>query len=162
MVLGSIFSFHASRKTHYPGTVPLLEGRRGLIFGVANRRSIAWAIAQALASEGAELAFTFQGERIEQGVRDLAASVNSPLVVPADVTRDQDLDAVFEAVDRTWGSLDILVHSIAFAHADDLTGRFVDTSRDGFRAALEITRTWTSTSCPSDTPRSSSSSMVLP
>ena len=70
----------------------LLEGRRGLIFGVANRRSIAWAIAQALASEGAQLAFTFQGERLEQGVRDLAATVNSPLVVPADVTQDADLE----------------------------------------------------------------------
>src|SRR6267378_3956490 len=82
--------------------MPLLEGRRGLVFGVANRRSIAWAIAQALAREGAELAFTFQGERIEQGVRDLAATVNSPLVVPCDVTNDTDLDSVFEAVDKTW------------------------------------------------------------
>src|SRR6201995_3759957 len=80
----------------------LLDGRRGLVFGVANRRSIAWAIAQALAREGAQLAFTFQGERLEQGVRDLAASVDSPLVVPADVTRDDDLDRVFDAVDRTW------------------------------------------------------------
>src|SRR5881227_1412117 len=102
MVLGSIFSFHASRKTHYPGTVPLLEGRRGLIFGVANRRSIAWAVAQALASEGAELAFTFQGERIEQGVRALATSLNTPpeLVRPCDVSRDEDLDAVFQAVEQ--------------------------------------------------------------
>ena len=138
MVLGSIFSFHASRKTHYPGTVPLLEGRRGLIFGVANRRSIAWAIAQALASEGAELAFTFQGERIEQGVRDLAASVNSPLVVPADVTRDQDLDAVFEAVDKTWGSLDILVHSVAYAPAQTFEHPFAATSRADFLAAMDI------------------------
>ena len=75
----------------------LLEGRKALVFGVANRRSIAWAISQALAREGAELAFTYQGERLEQGVRDLAATVNSPLVVPADVTRDEDLDAVFDA-----------------------------------------------------------------
>src|SRR5437588_2724421 len=115
MIRGRIFSFHASRKTHYPGTVPLLEGRRGLIFGVANRRSIAWAIAQALASEGAELAFTFQGERLEQTVRDLAATVNSPLVLPADVTRDEDLDRVFDAVGQAWGGLDILVHSVAYA-----------------------------------------------
>ena len=77
--------------------MPLLDGRRALIFGVANRRSIAWAIAQALAREGADLAFTFQGERIEQGVRDLAATVNSPLVVPADVTSDADLDRVSAA-----------------------------------------------------------------
>src|SRR5213080_963662 len=101
MVLGSIFSFHASRKTHYTGTVPLLEGRRGLIFGVANRRSIASAIAQALASEGAELAFTFQGERIEQGVRDLAASVNSPLVTECDVRSDEDVERVFREVADT-------------------------------------------------------------
>jgi enoyl-[acyl-carrier protein] reductase I len=103
--------------------VPLLDGRRGLIFGVANRRSIAWAIAQALASEGARLAFTFQGERIEQGVRDLAASVNSPLVVPAD---------------RTWGGLDILVHSVAYAPAQTFEHPFAATSRADFLAALDI------------------------
>src|SRR5437660_10593556 len=95
--------------------MPLLEGRRGLVFGVANRRSIAWAIAQALAREGAELAFTFQGERLEQGVRDLASSVGSSLVLGCDVTNDADLDAVFGAVDNAWHGLDILVHSVAFA-----------------------------------------------
>src|SRR2546423_15173054 len=105
----------------------LLEGRRALIFGVANRRSIAWAIAQALAREGAQVAFTFQGERIEQGVRDLAATVGSPLVVPADVTRDDDLDAVFEAVDKTWSGLDILVHSVAFAPPQTFEHPFADT-----------------------------------
>src|SRR6266536_1486233 len=94
--------------------MPLLEGRRALIFGVANRRSIAWAIAQALAREGAELAFTFQGERIEQGVRDLAATVNSALVVPADVTSDADLDRVFEAVDKTWAGLEAEVRYLAY------------------------------------------------
>jgi enoyl-[acyl-carrier protein] reductase I len=118
--------------------VPLLDGRRGLIFGVANRRSIAWAIAQALAREGAELAFTFQGERIEQGVRDLAATVNSPLVVPADVTKDEDLDTVFEAVDKHWGGLDILVHSVAFAPPQTFERPFADTSRQDFLTALDI------------------------
>jgi enoyl-[acyl-carrier protein] reductase I len=118
--------------------VPLLDGKRGLIFGVANRRSIAWAIAQALAKEGAELAFTFQGERIEQGVRDLAATVNSPLVVPADVTRDEDLDSVFEAVDKQWGGLDILVHSVAFAPPQTFERPFADTSRTDFATALDI------------------------
>jgi enoyl-[acyl-carrier protein] reductase I len=118
--------------------VPLLEGRRGLIFGVANRRSIAWAIAQALAREGAELAFTFQGERIEQGVRDLAATVNSPLVVPADVTNDADLDSVFEAVDKTWGGLDILVHSVAFAPPATFEQPFTATRRADFLTALDI------------------------
>jgi len=118
--------------------VPLLEGRRGLIFGVANRRSIAWAIAQALAREGAQLAFTFQGERLEQGVRDLAATVDSPLVVPADVTQDADVDRVFEAVDKTWGGLDILVHSIAFAPPSTFERPFAETSREDFRTALDI------------------------
>src|SRR5690348_8842470 len=116
----------------------LLEGRRALVFGVANRRSIAWAIAGALAREGAQLAFTFQGERLEQGVRDLAATVNSPLVVPADVTQDADLDRVFEAVDSTWGSLDILVHSVAFAPPKTFEQPFAHTSRDDFRTALDI------------------------
>jgi enoyl-[acyl-carrier protein] reductase I len=118
--------------------MPLLEGRRGLIFGVANRRSIAWAIAQALAHDGAELAFTFQGERIEQGVRDLAATVNSPLVLPADVTREADLDAVFDAVDKTWGRLDLLVHSVAFAPPQTFEQPFAATRRDDFLTALDI------------------------
>jgi enoyl-[acyl-carrier protein] reductase I len=118
--------------------VSLLEGRRGLIFGVANRRSIAWAIAQSLAREGAQLAFTFQGERLEQGVRDLAASVSSPLVVPADVTRDDDLDRVFEAVDKTWGGLDLLVHSVAFAPPQTFERPFADTTRQDFQTALDI------------------------
>ena len=118
--------------------MPLLEGRRGLIFGVANRRSIAWAIAQALASEGAELAFTFQGERLEQGVRDLAASLGSPLVLPADVTSDADLDRVFQAVDDAWGGLDILVHSVAFAPPQTFEQPFAATSRADFTIALDI------------------------
>ncbi len=118
--------------------MPLLEGCRGLIFGVANRRSIAWAIAQALASEGAQLAFTFQGERLAQGVRDLAATLNSPLVLPADVTSDADLDRVFDAVDQTWGGLDILIHSVAFAPPQTFEHPFADTAREDFRAALDI------------------------
>jgi enoyl-[acyl-carrier protein] reductase I len=118
--------------------MPLLEGRRGLIFGVANRRSIAWAIAQALAREGAELAFTFQGERIEQGVRDLAATVNSPLVLPADVTRDADLDAVFEAIDKAWDGLDLLVHSVAFAPPQTFEQPFAATRREDFLTAVDI------------------------
>jgi enoyl-[acyl-carrier protein] reductase I len=118
--------------------MPLLEGRKALVFGVANRRSIAWAIAQALAREGAELAFTFQGERIEQGVRDLAATVNSPLVVPCDVTQEADLDSVFEAVGRTWDGLDILVHSVAYAPPQTFERPFADTSRQDFLQALDI------------------------
>src|SRR5436190_4420757 len=118
--------------------MPMLEGRRALIFGVANRRSIPWAIAQALAREGAELAFTFQGERIEQGVRDLAATVGSPLVLGCDVTSDSDLDVVFGAVDETWGGLDILVHSVAFAPPATFEKPFNETSRADFQTALDI------------------------
>jgi enoyl-[acyl-carrier protein] reductase I len=118
--------------------VPILDGRRALVFGVANRRSIAWAIAQALSGAGAKLAFTYQGERLEQGVRDLAATVDSPLVLPADVTQDADLDRVFDAVDNTWGGLDILVHSVAFAPPRTFERPFAETTRDDFLTALDI------------------------
>jgi enoyl-[acyl-carrier protein] reductase I len=118
--------------------VPLLDGRRGLVFGVANRRSIAWAIAQALAREGAQLAFTFQGERLEATVRELAATVNSPLVLPADVTQDADLDQVFESVKQTLGGLDILIHSVAFAPPRTFEQAFSATERDDFLTALDI------------------------
>jgi len=116
----------------------LLEGKTALVFGVANKRSIAWAIAQALAAEGAKLAFTFQGERIEAGVRELAGSVGSTLVLPCDVTKDEDLDAVFDTVGKEFGGLDILIHSVAFAAREDLEGRFVDTKRANFAMALDI------------------------
>lgn len=116
----------------------LLHGKRGLVFGVANRRSIAWAIAQALAREGAELAFTYQGERIEQSVRELAATVASPLVLPCDVTSDRDLDATFEAVRERWGGLDILVHSVAYAPPQTFERPFVETERADFQVALDI------------------------
>ena len=114
-------------------------GKQGLILGVANKRSIAWAIARRLADEGAELAFTFQGERIESNVRELAASVDSKLVTSCDVRADEDVDRVFGEVAETWdGQLDLLVHSVAFAAAEDLEGRFTDTPRDRFWLALDI------------------------
>ncbi len=116
----------------------LLEGKVGLVFGVANKRSIAWAIAQALAREGAQLAFTFQGERIEQGVRDLAATVDSPLVLPCDVTSSADLDAAFGAVEKQWGGLDILVHSVAYAPPQTFERPFVETEKADFQTALDI------------------------
>ena len=116
----------------------ILDGKTALIFGVANRRSIAWGIAQALAGAGAKLAFTFQGERIEAGVRELAGSVGSDLVLPCDVTKDEDLDAVFEAVGNELGGLDILIHAVAFAAREDLEGRFTDTKRANFAMALDI------------------------
>jgi enoyl-[acyl-carrier protein] reductase I len=116
----------------------ILDGKTALVFGVANRRSIAWAIAQALAGAGAKLAFTYQGERIEAGVRDLAKTVGSELVLPCDVTRDEDLDTVFETVGKEFGGLDILIHAVAFAAREDLEGRFTDTKRSNFAMALDI------------------------
>jgi enoyl-[acyl-carrier protein] reductase I len=115
------------------------EGKRGLVLGVANKRSIAWAIARRLAEEGAQLAFTFQGERIEKGVRELAESVSSPLVTECDVRSDEDVDrAVREAGETFGGQLDLLVHSVAFAAAEDLEGRFTDTPRDRFWMAIDV------------------------
>jgi enoyl-[acyl-carrier protein] reductase I len=117
----------------------VFEGKRGLVLGVANRRSIAWAIAKRLADGGAELAFTFQGDRIESSVRELAASVASPLVTPCDVRSDGDLARVFAEVGEAFGGrLDLLVHSVAFAAAEDLEGRFTDTPRDRFWLALDV------------------------
>src|SRR5438128_8530372 len=115
------------------------EGKKGLVLGVANRRSIAWAIAQRLADGGAELAFTYQGERIEKGVRDLAESVSSPLVTECDVRSDEDVARVFDEVSSAFeGKLDLLVHSVAYAAAEDLEGRFTDTPRDRFWMALDV------------------------
>jgi enoyl-[acyl-carrier protein] reductase I len=113
-------------------------GKQGLIVGVANKRSLAWAIAQATARRGARLALTYQG-RFEEHVHDLAKSLEpAPLVLPCDVTSDAEIDAVFEKVGQAFGGLDFLVHGAAFASRDDLTGPFVNTSRDGFRLAMDV------------------------
>src|SRR3954452_1457079 len=115
------------------------EGKQALILGVANKRSIAWAIAKRLHDEGAELAFTFQGERIEKGVRELAESVDARLVTECDVRSDDDVARVFaETGEAFGGQLDILVHSVAFAAAEDLEGRFTDTPRDRFWRAGDV------------------------
>jgi enoyl-[acyl-carrier protein] reductase I len=115
------------------------SGRRGLVLGVANKRSIAWAIARRVADGGAQLAFTYQGERIEKSVRELAQSVNSPLVTECDVRSDEDLARVFDEVGTAFGGeLDLLVHSVAYAAAEDLEGRFTDTPRDRFWLALDV------------------------
>src|SRR5205807_1273457 len=117
----------------------VFEGKSGLILGVANKRSIAWAIAKRLADGGARLAFTYQGERIEPNVRELAAQVSSPLVTACDVRSDEDVTRVLaEAGEAFGGSLDILVHSVAYAAAEDLEGRFTDTPRDRFWLALDV------------------------
>jgi len=115
------------------------DGKQALVVGVANRRSIAWAIAERLHAEGAQLAFTYQGERIEKNVRELAASVDGVVVGECDVRSDDDLDRVFaDTAEAFGGGLDHLVHSVAFAAAEDLEGRFVDTPRDRFWMAVDI------------------------
>jgi enoyl-[acyl-carrier protein] reductase I len=116
----------------------LLDGKKALIFGVANERSIAWGIAQALHREGAELGFTFLGEALEKRVRPLAESVGSKLVLPCDAGDDAQIAAVYQGVAEKWGKFDILVHAIAFANKADLEGEFVNTSRDGFHLALGV------------------------
>ena len=114
-------------------------GKRGLVLGVANRRSIAWAIARRLAQGGARLAFTYQGERIEKNVRELAESVQAPLVTACDVRSDDNLERVFGEVGEAFGGeLDLLVHSVAYAAAEDLEGRFTDTPRERFWMALDV------------------------
>jgi enoyl-[acyl-carrier protein] reductase I len=116
----------------------LMAGKRGLIMGVANDHSIAWGIARVLAREGAELAFTFQGDAQAKRVRPLAESVASKLVLPCDVGNDDELDAVFAKLARDWGRLDFLVHSLAFSDRNELKGRYVETSRQNFISTLNI------------------------
>jgi enoyl-[acyl-carrier protein] reductase I len=115
-----------------------LTGKHGLILGVANKRSIAWAIAQAASAAGARVALTYQGERLEENVRELAAGLTDPLVLPCDVADDAQIGCMFEEIEKTFGGLDFLVHGVAFAAPDDLSNPFVQTSRDGFRLALDI------------------------
>jgi enoyl-[acyl-carrier protein] reductase I len=118
--------------------MPDLTGRHGLIVGVANRRSISWAIAQAAAAAGARLALTYQGERLEENVRELSDKLNSPLVLPCDVTSDEQIADVAAVLERDFGGLDFLVHGAAFAPQAELKRPFVETSREGFRIALDV------------------------
>jgi enoyl-[acyl-carrier protein] reductase I len=116
----------------------LMKGKRGLVMGVANERSIAWGIARAMAAEGAELAFSYQGDAFGKRVEPLAASVGSDFLVDVDVGNDASLDACFDALKARWGSLDFLVHAIAFSDKNELTGRFINTSRANFSNSLAI------------------------
>ncbi len=116
----------------------LMEGKKGLIFGVANEKSIAWAIAQALSKEGAELGFTYLGEALEKRVRPLAESVGSKLIVPCDVANDGQIRAVFQEAKKAWDGIDFFVHAVAFANKDELKGMYAHTSREGFHLALDI------------------------
>jgi enoyl-[acyl-carrier protein] reductase I len=115
-----------------------MKGKRGLIMGVANKRSIAWGIAQACADAGAELAFTYQGEALERRVKPLAESVGADMVLPCDVTNEASIDTVFDTLKEKWGEIDFVVHAIAFADKDELTGRYVDTTPGNFQMSLNI------------------------
>ena len=116
----------------------LLEGKKAAIFGVANDRSIAWAIAEAFHAEGAELAFTYAGEVLEKRVRPLAEGVGSKIILPCDVTKDEEVEKVFADLRETWGGLDIVIHAIAFANKEDLANPYVQTSRAGFHLAMDV------------------------
>lgn len=116
----------------------VLSGKRGLVMGVANERSIAWGIAKAMAEAGAELAFTYQGEAFGSRLAPLAASVGSDFMVDVDVTDDASLDAAFGALSARWPSIDFVVHAIAFSDKSELTGRFINTSRDNFKQTMDI------------------------
>jgi len=116
----------------------LMKGKRGLVMGVANERSIAWGIAQALASEGAELAFSYQGDAFGKRLQPLAASVGSDLMIDVDVTNDDSLDACFARLGQRWGSLDFVIHAIAFSDKTELTGRFINTTKGNFLNSLNI------------------------
>jgi len=120
-------------------TTDLLKGKKGIVLGVANKRSIAWGIARALADHGAQLAFTYQGDRLKESVEELARTLpqKSPLY-PCDVTNDDQIKTVFRQLEQDFGSLHFLVHCIAFAKKEDLDGRTVDTSRDGFKLAMDV------------------------
>lgn len=121
-----------------PPTGTLMAGKRGVVMGVANDRSIAWAIAQACAAQGAEVAFTYQGEALERRVRPLAASIGSDLLFPCDVADEASIDAAFTAIGKHWDGLDFLVHAIGFADKNYLRGRYLDTPRAAFLQALDI------------------------
>lgn len=117
----------------------LLSGKFGIVFGVANKRSIAWAIAQAWQKEGAQLAFTYQGERLKENVAELAGAFGADTpILPCDVTKDEEIAAVFQAVNERFGKLHLLLHSVAFAPKDALEGEFLNTSREAFRVAHDV------------------------
>ena len=115
-----------------------MQGKRGLVMGIANNRSIAWGIAKAAAEHGAELAFTYQGDALKKRVEPLAAEVGVKHVLPCDVTDPASVDAVFEALKASWGTLDFVVHAIAYSNKDELDGRYVDTTAENFSSTLLI------------------------
>ena len=116
----------------------IMAGKRGLVMGVANERSIAWGISAAAAAQGAELAFTYQGDALKKRVEPLAASIGSSLVMPCDVTDEASMDAIFDELKKTWGSIDFIVHAIAYSDKEELKGEYVDTTRDNFQRTMDI------------------------
>ncbi|KXV55342.1 enoyl-ACP reductase [Acetobacter tropicalis] len=128
----------SSHDTTLPAKGTLMQGKKGLVMGVANDRSIAWGIASAVAAQGGEMAFTYQGEALGKRVTPLAESIGASLVLPCDVTDDAAIDAVFTKLEEEWGELDFVVHAIGWADKKYLRGRYVDTPRDAFLTALDI------------------------
>ena len=116
----------------------LLEGKRGLVLGIANKRSIAWGIAQAAHREGARMAVTYQGERLLENVQELSQQLRDPLILPCDVSKDEDLKTLADAVKAEFGTIDFVVHAVAFALREELDGEFLNTSREGYRIAQDI------------------------
>ena len=117
---------------------PLMQGKRGLVMGVANDRSIAWGIAKAAADQGAELAFTYQGDALKKRVEPLAAGIGSDIVLPCDVTDFASIDAVFEVLKEKWGSIDFIVHAVAYSNKDELKGGYIDTTPENFNMTMNI------------------------
>src|SRR3990167_5026921 len=132
------FNEHELRARSRGEAMGILDGKRAVIFGVANERSIAWAISQALHGQGAELAFTYAGEVLEKRVRPLAEGIGAKIILPCDVTKDEEIAQVFDTLRKEWGVLDILIHAIAFAAKEDLSNPFVQTGRQGFHLALDV------------------------
>ncbi|MGE4522200.1 MAG: enoyl-ACP reductase FabI [Acetobacter sp.] len=128
----------SSSHTVSPAQGTLMKGKRGLVMGVANDKSIAWAIAAAVAAQGGELAFTYQGDALGKRVQPLADSIGAKLVLPCDVTDDAAVDATFDILEKEWGGLDFVVHAIGWADKQYLRGRYVDTPRDAFLTAMDI------------------------
>src|SRR5947209_1517567 len=118
--------------------MPLLDGKAALVYGVANHRSFAWHIAQALAREGARLCLTYQGERLEKNVRELGQTIPGTLFANCDVTRDEEVQAATDLAARELGRLDVLIHAVAFARKEELQGHFVETSREGYQLAQDV------------------------
>ncbi len=116
----------------------MLDGKKGIIFGVANDHSLAWSCAQALHAEGAELAFTYQGETLERRVRPLAESLGATFIEACDLSEDEQIELVFSKLQKHWGHIDFVIHAVAFANKQDLEGHYVDTSREGFKLALDV------------------------